>query len=40
MFIAVTALEHGFVLITNNTKHFARFENIKMEDWLGTKERS
>jgi len=34
MFIGATALENDFILVTNNTKHFARFENIKLEDWL------
>jgi tRNA(fMet)-specific endonuclease VapC len=32
--IAATALEHDAVLITNNTKHFARIESLKLDDWL------
>jgi tRNA(fMet)-specific endonuclease VapC len=36
VFIAATALEHGCVLVTNNTKHFARIENLEIENWKNT----
>jgi tRNA(fMet)-specific endonuclease VapC len=31
--IAATAIENDFVLVTNNTKHFARIENLEIENW-------
>ena len=31
--IAAIALEHGFTLITHNTKEFLRVEGLKIEDW-------
>lgn len=31
--IGATALHHGLVLVTNNTKHFQRLKGIKLEDW-------
>ncbi|HEX8315427.1 MAG TPA: PIN domain-containing protein [Flavisolibacter sp.] len=34
MLIGATAIENDFVLVTSNTKHFARFENIQLENWL------
>jgi tRNA(fMet)-specific endonuclease VapC len=33
VFIAATAIEHGLVLVTNNTKHFSRIENLEIENW-------
>lgn len=36
MFIGATALENGFILVTSNTKHFTRFENIQLENWLSS----
>ena len=31
--IAATALRHGAVLVTGNTRHFSRFEGLKIDDW-------
>jgi tRNA(fMet)-specific endonuclease VapC len=31
--IAAIALEHDFILVTHNTKEFARVEGLKIEDW-------
>lgn len=32
--IASIALEHDLPLLTHNQKHFARIENLTLEDWL------
>lgn len=32
--IAATALEHNFVLITNNTNHFQRIPGLQLQNWL------
>jgi tRNA(fMet)-specific endonuclease VapC len=32
--IAATALVHGAVLITGNTRHFERVPGLRCEDWL------
>lgn len=34
LLIGVTALEYNYTLVTDNTKPFARFENIQLENWL------
>jgi len=34
VFIAATALTNNCVLVTANTKHYSRIENLKMENWL------
>ena len=34
MLIGATALYHKLVLVTNNTKHFERMENILLENWM------
>lgn len=34
MFIAATALHNVFVLVSNNVRHFSRFSNLQLEDWL------
>ena len=34
MLIGATALYHELVLVTNNTKHFERMENIQLENWM------
>ena len=34
--IAATALEHGLVLVTNNTNHFNRIANLQLQNWLVT----
>jgi tRNA(fMet)-specific endonuclease VapC len=31
--IAATALAHNLILVTDNTKHFARIPNLKIENW-------
>ncbi len=32
--IAATGIRHQAVVITNNTKHFARVPNIRLENWI------
>ncbi len=34
LIIGVTAVEHDYTLVTDNTKHFNRIENIQLENWL------
>lgn len=34
LLIGVTAVEYNYILVTGNTKHFARFESIQLENWL------
>lgn len=34
LMIASIAIYNNMVLITNNTKHFVRIKNLKMENWL------
>jgi tRNA(fMet)-specific endonuclease VapC len=31
--LAGTALAHGLVLVTHNTREFARIEGLQLEDW-------
>jgi tRNA(fMet)-specific endonuclease VapC len=31
--IAATAMSIGAILVTHNTKHFARIKGLKVEDW-------
>jgi tRNA(fMet)-specific endonuclease VapC len=31
--IAGICLENNYILVTNNTKHFSRIKNIKIENW-------
>ena len=33
MIIAATAMRHGAVLVTGNTRHFSRFDGLEIEDW-------
>ncbi|MCB0612507.1 MAG: type II toxin-antitoxin system VapC family toxin [Phaeodactylibacter sp.] len=33
LLIGCTAIANGLTLVTNNTKHFNRLQNIKLEDW-------
>jgi tRNA(fMet)-specific endonuclease VapC len=33
LLIAATALTYNQILVTNNTKHFAKIEEIKIENW-------
>jgi tRNA(fMet)-specific endonuclease VapC len=32
--IAAHALAEGLILVTHNTKHFAKIPDLKLEDWL------
>jgi tRNA(fMet)-specific endonuclease VapC len=32
--IAATAQEHGLIVATNNTEHFARIRSLSIENWL------
>ncbi|MEH6305554.1 type II toxin-antitoxin system VapC family toxin [Olivibacter sp. CPCC 100613] len=40
LLIGVTAIEYGLILVTDNTKHFNKLEDIQLENWyqrtLGT----
>ena len=31
--IAATAMRHGALLATGNTRHFSRFDGLEIEDW-------
>ena len=33
LLIGATAIHHDLTLVTNNTKHFQRLEDIRLEDW-------
>ncbi len=33
LLIGATAIENNMILVTNNEKHFARLQNIKVENW-------
>jgi tRNA(fMet)-specific endonuclease VapC len=33
LLIATTAVHHNMTLVTNNTKHMTRIENIRLENW-------
>ena len=33
LLIGVTSLAHNMVMVTNNTEHFSRIKEIKLEDW-------
>lgn len=33
LLIGATALDRGQMLITNNIKHFTRFNGLRLEDW-------
>ena len=33
LLIASTALAHGYALVTNNTKHFQRIDELVLLDW-------
>lgn len=33
LLIGATAIANELVMVTNNTKHFSRMENIVLEDW-------
>ncbi|MBI4055084.1 MAG: PIN domain-containing protein [Elusimicrobia bacterium] len=36
LLIASCCLRHQAVLVTNNTRHFQRVPNLKLENWLST----
>jgi len=33
LLIGATAVYHGLVLVTNNTKHFERMQSLQLENW-------
>jgi tRNA(fMet)-specific endonuclease VapC len=33
LLIGATAIHYGFTLVTNNTKHFERMQNLSIESW-------
>ncbi|MEX1267647.1 MAG: type II toxin-antitoxin system VapC family toxin [Balneolaceae bacterium] len=35
LLIGATAVAFDLIMVTNNTNHFNRFGNIKLEDWTG-----
>jgi tRNA(fMet)-specific endonuclease VapC len=35
LLIAATAVVHGLVMVTHNTKHFSGIAGLTVEDWLG-----
>ncbi len=34
LMIALTALVEGLIMVTNNTKHFSRIEDLEIESWI------
>lgn len=34
LLIAATAIVHGLTLVTHNVRHFSRFAQLRVEDWL------
>ncbi len=34
LLIAATAVSGGYILVTDNTKHFQRIKNLKIENWI------
>lgn len=36
LLIGASALQNGLILVTHNTKHFARLEDLNIEDWEQT----
>ena len=34
LLIGATAVYHGLVLVTNNTKHFERMQSLQLENWI------
>lgn len=34
LIIAATALQNNAILVTDNTKHFARVPNLQLENWI------
>jgi predicted nucleic acid-binding protein len=40
LILAASALAHNLILVTNNIKHFRRFEGLKIADWTSEKSSS
>jgi len=34
IFIAGYCIQNGYILVTNNTKHFEKIDNLKIENWV------
>jgi tRNA(fMet)-specific endonuclease VapC len=34
LLIGATALYHGLILVTNNTRHFERMPSLRLENWM------
>jgi tRNA(fMet)-specific endonuclease VapC len=34
IYIAATAISHNFTLVTANTRHYERIDNLKIENWI------
>jgi tRNA(fMet)-specific endonuclease VapC len=34
LLIGATAMYHGLILVTNNTKHFERIQSLRLENWM------
>jgi tRNA(fMet)-specific endonuclease VapC len=34
--IAATAIEHGYILVTRNEAHFSRVPGLRLENWFAT----
>jgi len=34
LLLAATALHHGLVFVTNNTRHFERIEGLQLQNWM------
>ena len=34
LLIGATAMYHGLILVTNNTKHFERIQSLQLENWI------
>ncbi len=34
IYIAATAISHNFTLVTENTMHYERIDNLKIENWI------
>ena len=34
LLIGATALYHGLILVTNNTRHFERMQSLRLENWM------
>ncbi len=34
LLIGATAIANNLILVTNNTKHFKRMDNLTLEDWI------